>query len=190
MQFMMRMMMSMTLLMAAVFLFVSIGTPVRGILERYQEILSAEAQGMRRLPELQKQIATLEKQLSSLTSDSINARIKTIEQAIRVGQIKPEDVATVQDVSKELGVLKTYMFRDPTELIALKQLQKDYRELRETQNQLAKKDDVSRDIAFLNNLFYSTTGLFGLILAVMGGFSWYSAKRIKKEEKSDSEKQA
>src|SRR3990170_7148516 len=55
-------------------------------LERYQEILATEAQGMKRLPELHKQIATLEKQLTALTSETIDSRLKRIEEAIRVGQ--------------------------------------------------------------------------------------------------------
>jgi hypothetical protein len=187
-QFMTRLMLTTVITVGVMYIIVFFAVPIRGILERYQEILAAEAQGMQRLPDLQKQIATLEKQLSSLTSESIDARLKTIEQAIHAGQIKPEDVATVQDLNRDLNILKTYMFRDPTELVELKQLQKDYRDLRETQGQLIKKDDVMREINILNNLYYATTGVFGLILAVMGGFSWYTAKRPKKEDTPAQEK--
>ena len=145
---------------------------------------------MKRLPELEKQIATLEKQLTALTSETIDSRLKRIEEAIRVGQIRPEDVATVQELSKELNILKTYMFRDPTELVELKQLQKDYREVRETQKQQISKEEAMREIAFLNNLYYATTGVFGLILAVMGGSWWVTTRRMKRQEPPQLNKEA
>ena len=159
--------------------FVFFAPAIRGILEEYESILASEAEGMQRLPDLRKQISTLEAQLASLTTKSIETRLSTIETAVRVGSVKPDDIATVQELKEELDVLKTYMFRDPRELVELKELQKNYQEIRENQDRLITKDEAYREIKFTNNLFYASIGLFALLLAVMGG-SWISTRRMKR----------
>ena len=153
--------------------------PVKGILERYEEKLAAEVQGMKAIPSIQKEIETIQKQMGALTTESIEARLNSIEKAIKAGTINPEEVATLQALNNDFKVLKSYMFRDPRELVELKQLQKNYQELRDNQGLLIKKEDVMREISFMQNLFYAAIGLFGLLLAVMGGTWWQSTKRIK-----------
>ena len=155
---------------------------IQGILEEYESILASEAEGMQRLPDLRKQISTLEAQLASLTTKSIETRLSTIETAIRTGSVKPEDIATVQELKEELDVLKTYMFRDPEELVELKQLQKNYQEIRETQDRLITREEVRREVDFMNNLFYTSISLFALLLAIIGGSWWTSTRRVKQEE--------
>jgi hypothetical protein len=162
--------------------FVLIFTPyVTGILEEYESILASEAEGMQRLPELKKQIQTIEKQLSALTTKSIENRLHVIEQAIKVGSIKPEEIATVQELKEDITILKTYMFRDPSELVELKQLQKNYQEIREDQDKLITEEDALREINFVKNLFYASMSFFGLFLAAMGASWWVISRKSKQE---------
>ena len=98
-----------------------------------------------------------------------------------MGSVKPEDIATVQELKEELNMLKTYMFRDPEELVDLKQLQKNYQEIRENQDLLITKEEFHREVSTMNNLFYASIGLFALVLAFMGNSWWVSTRRVKQE---------
>ena len=153
--------------------------PDKGILEKYEQKISAEVDGMQQIPSLRKEIAILQKQLTALTTESIESRLHIIEENIRVGKIKPSDVKATQDLSHDLQILKTYMFRDPEELLELKQLQRNYQDLKNQSDKYIEKDDVMREVSFLNNLFFSSIGLFGLLLAVMGGSWLQSNKKLK-----------
>ncbi len=185
-RYMMTMLLAMLRFMSVfilVYLLFIIAVPVRTILSRYADILSAQAEGMRRIPDIEKQLNTLETRLSGLTTQSIETRLGTLEQAIRAGQIKPEDVATVQDLRRDLDSLKTYMFQDPRELVELRQLQRNYQEVRDKQDKLITKDEVMREVSFLQNMFYASTTLFGLLLAGIGGSWWLGSRKLSKMER-------
>lgn len=161
--------------------------PIKSLMSQYERILAAEASGMERIPELRKQISVLEKQLATLTSKSIESRLSTIEKSIAVGDVDVDEVATLQKLKGDFEILKSYMFSDPEDLVKLKTLQRDYKEISGNIDNYVHKDVVEREISFLNNLFYTILGLLGILITIAGG-SWYSSAKKLKSISTDEEK--
>ena len=116
---------------------------VARILDRQEEMMAAQAEGMKKLPDLADRLAKLEKEISTLTTDSIDGRLRSVERTLQTGQLKPEEIASLSELRSDVLLLKTYMFRDARELVEFKQLQSDYHILRERQDTTATKSDVS-----------------------------------------------
>lgn len=153
--------------------------PAKNLMSQYERILAAEAAGMERLPELRKQIGVLEKQLATLSSQSIESRLSTIERSIAVGDVDVDEVATLQKLKADFEILKSYMFSDPEDLVKLKTLQRDYQEISGSIDDYVHKDVVERELNYLNNMFYTVLGFLGILISIAGG-SWYStAKKLK-----------
>ncbi len=150
--------------------------PAKNLMSQYERILAAEASGMERLPELKKQISVLEKQLATLTSQSIETRLSFIEKSIAVGDVDVDEVATLQKLKSDFEILKSYMFSDPEDLVKLKTLQRDYQEISNSIDDYVHKDVVEREISYLNNMFYTVLGFLGILISIAGG-SWYSTAR-------------
>ena len=175
------------LLMPLIFMFIvmMLVEPAQKLMTQYERILAAEASGMERIPELRKQIAILEKQLVALSSKSIESRLGTIEKSIAVGDIDVNEVATLQQLKSDFDVLKSYMFNDPEDLVKLKTLQRDYKELKGGINEYVHKDVVEREISFLTNLFYTVLAFLGILISIVGT-SWYStAKKLRNINSED-----
>lgn len=178
----MSMMIKMSVIALVVFIGIELSKPIGGILNQYERILAAEASGMERLPQLRKQIETLEKQMASLSSSSLENRLNTIEKAINTGDLSVEEIATLQQLKSDLQILKTYMFEDPEDLVKLKTLQRDYSELLSNQSAFMKEADIMREISFLQNMFYTMLGLFGILVSLVGGSWWFMSKKAKSAE--------
>ncbi|MEI8640212.1 hypothetical protein P4S68_00310 [Pseudoalteromonas sp. Hal099] len=159
--------------------------PAKNLMSQYERILAAEASGMERLPELKKQISVLEKQLATLTSQSIESRLSIIEKSIAVGDVDVDEVATLQKLKSDFEILKSYMFSDPEDLVKLKTLQRDYQEISSSINDYVHKDVVEREISYLNNMFYTVLGFLGILISIAGG-SWYSTARKLKAMNNES----
>jgi len=167
------------LMMAVVMVILSASKPLGGILNQYERILSAEASGMERLPQLKRQIEILEKQMVSLSSSSIETRLKAIEKAINTGELSVEEISTLQQLSNDFQTLKSYMFDNPEDLVKLKTLQRDYSELVRSKDNYMTSSEVMREISFLQNMFYTILGLFGILVSLVGGSWWFSVRREK-----------
>ena len=178
------------LLVPMIFMFIvmMLVEPAQKLMTQYERILAAEASGMERLPELRKQIDVLEKQLVTLSSQSIESRLSTIEKSIEVGDIDVTEVATLQKLKSDFEVLNSYMFTDPKDLVELKTLQRDYKELKASISDYVHKDVVEREISFLTNLFYTVLAFLGILISIVGT-SWYTTTKKLKNLNSEAEKE-
>ncbi len=139
----------------------------KNLLVARQRLIDSQQKSLASLPELESKMAALAEQLRLLTTSSIEARLNTIETTLHVADVKPEQIASLEDTRKEFDILKSYMFADPKGLVELKQLQTDYRALREQANLLATKEDVKNQISSLNNLWFLSLGFFGIIISML-----------------------
>jgi hypothetical protein len=175
--------------MLIMFIIVLLGEPAKNLMIQYERILSAEASGMERIPELKKQITVLEKQLVTLSSQSIESRLARIEKSIAIGDVDVSEIATLQKLKVDFDVLKSYMFSDPEDLVKLKTLQRDYKEISGSIEDYVHKDVVERELSFLTNLFYTILAFLGILISIVGT-SWYSTtkklKSINKEESKET----
>jgi len=153
--------------------------PTKNLMSQYERILSAEAEGMERLPELRKQITILEKQLANLTASSVENRLTKIEKSIAAGDVDINEVATLHQLKSDFDILKTYMFSDPEDLVKLKTLQRDYSEMSSEISDYVKKDAVEREIKFLTNMFYTVLAFLGILISIVGGSWWFTSRKLK-----------
>lgn len=170
------------------FLVMELGEPAKNLMIQYERILSAEATGMERIPELKKEITVLEKQLVALSSKSIESRLATIEKSMEIGDVDVSEIATLQKLKADFEVLKSYMFSDPEDLVKLKTLQRDYKEISSGIKDYVHKDVVEREISFLTNLFYTVLGFLGILISIVGT-SWYSTTKKLKHMNNDESKE-
>ena len=169
-------MMLMILLMSVVFSIMRLTPYFTSILEAKHEMMKAQAEGLKQIPDIESKIADLEKRTQTLTSENIETRLKKIETAIRVGEVKPENLSTLQDLRDDFEVLKSYMFSDPEQLVEFRTLQKDYQELKQSQDKIMPKEDILREIGNIRGLLYWLLGIFGILTTIFGG-SWFTALR-------------
>jgi hypothetical protein len=159
-----------TLITASFFYF---GPILRSILQHKDKILEAQLQGIQQIPDIQVKITSLSDQLKALSATAIENRLQTIETAMSVGNVKPEQIATVQDIRKEIDTLKTYMFSDPKALVDLKQLEKDYGDLNATLKNCPTKTEFESGMSTTKDLIYFTWTLVGVVFAIL---MWFGPK--------------
>ena len=153
--------------------------PARNLMYQYERILSAEANGMERIPKLKKQIAILEKQLVSLSNTSIEKRLSNIEKSIAAGEVNVEEVATLQQLRNDFEIMKTYMFSDPEDLVKLKTLQHDYKEISSNIDKYVHKESVNRELNYITNMFYTVLGFIGILISIASFFWFSTSKKLK-----------
>jgi len=146
-----------------------LGAPIRGILENKERIMSLQAQGYEIIPDIEERIESVNRQLKLLTTDSIENRLSIIEEAIRVGDASPDEIASIQQMREDLNELKSYMFRDPKEMVELKQLQSDYRNLAQGLKETPTIEAMKSQISFTNNLLFATWAFFGILFTILFG---------------------
>ncbi len=159
-----------------IFLWISAWPPIKNILNAKHEIMQAEVVGYKKIPNLDLKIATIEKQMVALTTENIEARLHKIETAIKAGEVKTEDLKSLQQLRDDFAVMKTYMFADPDQLVELKSLQRDYADLHDALQKLMNKEDILREIDSVRNLFYATLGACGILVSIFAG-AWFVAFR-------------
>src|SRR5437879_6137386 len=82
----------MPLAFAFLYCVVSFAPPIRSILLHTDALLQAQIQGLQAVPDMQAKIAALNEQIKLLTTASVETRLASIETAIRLGNVKPEQV--------------------------------------------------------------------------------------------------
>lgn len=100
--------------------------PVQGILSKKEQLLAAQVEGIKKIPDIESKLEKLQSQIQLLTTESIDTRLTKVETAIGSGSVKADQVKSFWQLAKEIDTLKGYMFKDPKELVELKELQKNY----------------------------------------------------------------
>lgn len=179
------------ILFAFIFLYFSLWPPVKNILNAKYEIMQAQANGLKMIPNIEGKISNIEKQLAALTTENIEARLKNIEIAISKGEIKPEQLKSLQQLRDDFSVMKSFMFSNPDQLVALKTLQKEYADLHGILEKIMKKDDILREINSVRNLFYATLTIGGILVSIFAG-AWFVAfrQRIKPIQEKNAQQSA
>lgn len=129
--------------------------------------LETQQQAILNLPEINSRIEALDARLKLLTTGSIDGRVSALERALHLGNISADQVASLEDLRRELEILKTYMFSDPKGLVELKQMEADYKNLTERQADLATKEDVRSAAAAANDRLYLTWAFLGILFAII-----------------------
>ena len=102
-------------------------------------------------PVLSAEINTLKGQLVGLISGSIESKLRTLEESIRVGSVNTS-LGTIQDLKNDVKVLRSYSMPE--------------KKVEQSQANEALLKEVSQ----LKNLIYLTLTSCGLMIAAIGGF--------------------
>ena len=174
-----------TIIWLLIIAFFFVWPPIKRILEAKHEIMRAQASGLKLLPVLESRIAILEKQTGALTTENIESRLTTIETAIKVGEVRPENLSSLQDLRNDFEKMKTFLFAQPDQLVEFRTLQKDYQELKLAIEKIMDKDDILRNIDSVRHLFYATLAGCGILVSIFAG-AWFVAfrQRLKIEPAS------
>ena len=101
-------------------------------------------------PALTAEINTLKGQLVGLVSGSIESKLRTLEQSIRMGQMNTS-LGTIQDLKNDIRVLRSYS--EPVK----------------KQGQAPANEALLKEVSQLKNLIYLTLTSCGLMIAAVGG---------------------
>lgn len=160
-----------------VFLVVTLSLPLYGVLRRYEEILSAEVAGMKRIPELDQRIAKMQGDIDVLTSKSVETRLSTIEQAIKAGSLKPDEIASVQQLRADVDMLQSYLSQDPKRVVELRQLLDSYQATRQAVDAAVTQREFAAEISHLTSMLYLSLAFFGILFTVLFGSWWFVGRR-------------
>lgn len=160
---------------------VSIIPPVQAILVKKEQVMAAQLEGVKKIPDIEKNIERIEKQMTILNSDSVGARLDKLENLVGAGKMNVDQVRTLAQLNSELAVVKGYMFKDPTSLFELKELQSNYQKLVLEQSSYASKDSLNSQITNLQWVFGLAMGFFGLLFTVVFGSWWFVGNRANSE---------
>ena len=101
-------------------------------------------------PALTAEINTLKGQLVGLVSGSIESKLRTLEQSIRMGQ-RNTSLGTIQDLKNDVRVLRSYS------------------EPEKKQGQNLANETLLKEVSQLKTLIYLTLTSCGLMIAAIGG---------------------
>ena len=140
-------------LMAIVFIMGFLLIPTQNLLHSYKSVHMEEAYKATRNPALSAEIDTLKAQLIGLISGSIESKLRTLEQSVKLGTVS-YSLGTIEDLKNDVKVLRTYSDSAKQEKTRL------------TNEQLL--DEMSE----LKNLIYLTLASCSLMLAAVAGV-WF-----------------
>ena len=172
-----QLLLAMIVLLTIVFVVVQLVPTYQSLLSRQEQILAAQLEGMKKIPDIEKKLSNIENKMALLTTESIESRLVKIENAINAGSIKTEDVKSFVNLKSDFDVMKSYMFKDPKELVELKELQKNYSVLSQAQSAFATKETVRSEIATLQTILTVSLTFFGILFTVLFGSWWFVGKR-------------
>jgi hypothetical protein len=101
-------------------------------------------------PALAAEINTLKGQLVGLVSGSIESKLRTLEESIRMGRMNTS-LGTIQDLKNDVRILRSYS------------------EPEKKQGQNPANEALLKEVSQLKNLIYLTLTSCGLIIAAIGG---------------------
>jgi hypothetical protein len=103
-------------------------------------------------PVLSAEINTLKSQLVGLVSGSIESKLRTLEESIRMGSISAS-LGTIEDLKNDVKVLRSYS--EPPQV-------------KTNDNQV--NEELIQELGQLKNLIYLTFASCGLMIAAIAGF--------------------
>ena len=105
-----------------------------------------------------------------------------MEKALKIGKLSSDDIASLNDLKKEMLKLKTYLFSDPNEVVEFKELQSNYKKLSEAQTNYATKDHLRSEISTLQTILTVSLSFFGILFTVMFGSWWFVGRKASVTE--------
>ena len=114
-------------------------------------------------PVLSAEVNTLKGQFVGLVSGSIESKLRTLEESVRLGTVSTA-LGTIEDLKNDVKVLRTYSEPPKKEKVALS------------------NEQLMQEMSELKRLIYVTLGSCGLMLAAMAGIWFKNHYRLPYKE--------
>lgn len=151
------------------------------LLDREGGLKAAQLEGMQEIPNLQEKLDIIEKQITILSTKSIEERLSKIEKTLSVGDLDANQIGDFSSLQQRVSTMETYMFEDPRELVELKELQNDYHALSSSLEKFATKEAVNSDIENLRWMVGLGLGFVGVLFTIFFGSWWFVGRHPKTE---------
>jgi hypothetical protein len=151
--------------------------PLRAILVDHEKLLDARLAGLNTIPDIENRLADLSEKQQLLTTTSVGSRLDAIEAAMRLDTQKPAQVASLQDVRRDVDKFKAYVSTDPDKVMALKRLQDDYHRLADAS---AAKEFIDTELSYIHNLIKGTWAIGAIVL----GLTWFLLPRLIERQRA------
>lgn len=156
---------------------------VQGFLNHLETKLAAESHGDPRLHAITQQVEALQGKFSAVLAESVEIRLKTLEQNIANGKAGPDDLKTFESLKSDLKLLENYAGRTGNTLgfDYARQEHPRYRAVVESQH-VWRNDELHSALLELKNVFYACLGTLAMSLLMLGGYWLWQRGRIRRLE--------
>lgn len=150
---------------------------VRSFLGHIETRVVADTGGETRLRAIGRQVEALRGKLHGALAESVEIRLKALEQNIDTGKVGAEDIRTFEELLKDLKLLENYAESSPA--VALDYGQRDHNRLRP----MARSEDavgngnLVKELADLKTLIYFCMAGLGTSTVVVVGYYWVLHRR-------------
>ncbi len=156
-------------LLAIIFALMTVVLVLGFVLFPAQDVLESHKQAMPNAvemnPVLSAEISTLKGQLVGLVSGSIESKLRTLEESVRLGSVS-QALGTIDDLKNDIKVLRSYSAPKNPESPAIS------------------NEQILKEMSHLKNLIYLTIASCGLMLAAVAGIWIRNRKRLPYKEEA------
>jgi len=139
--------------------------PVRHFIDSYQKITAAQARLVTSQQSLSVEVATLKGQVVGIVSGSIESKLASLEQSLRIGAIN-SSLGAIEDLRNDVKLLRTYTAEEQVQ----------------AQNTVANQQLLD-EMGHLKRLIYMTIASCGLMLAAVLGIWVKQRKKLPSADK-------
>ena len=97
--------------------------PVYNILQNYNTLLERQVKSLPRIDNWEQRIIEQEKRLQLLTTESIDGRLRKVENLLAAGNFNKDELKNLQQISAELKKIKSDIYISPTRIGEFRELQ-------------------------------------------------------------------
>ncbi len=124
--------------------------PSHGFVNDYKKVMASDSYSVEMNPVLSAEVNTLKGQLVGLVSGSIESKLRTLEDSIRLGSVA-NSLGTIEDLKNDIKVLRVYS------------------DTPKKDQPVIPNEQLMREVTQLKTLIYLTLGSCGLMLAAFAG---------------------
>jgi len=140
--------------------------PVRHFIDSYQKITAAQARLATSQQSLSAEVASLKGQVVGIVSGSIESKLASLEQSLRIGAIN-SSLGAIEDLRNDVKLLRTYTAEEQVQ----------------TQNTVVNQQ-LLEEMGHLKRLIYMTIASCALMLVAVLGIWAKHSKKLPRTDKA------
>jgi hypothetical protein len=148
---------------------------VQGFLGHLEAKLAAETSGGNRLHALNQHMEALQGKFSALLADSVEVRLKALEQSVETGKVGADDLRIFESLKNDLQALQSYAQRSGATGLDYARLEHDRYRAVAASAPTPRGNELQSELLELKTLFYGCLAV--LAVALLALYSYWSSQR-------------